>query len=336
MKTKSPSRGTLRLTSRSQPLAAANGFPQIATMTTSLRNQRIVVTGATGLVGSRLCRELEQAGAKPIRAVRRPSRSSTELSWNPETGEIEPAKLEGVDAVVHLAGENIAGRRWSAAFKQKIRDSRIKGTGLIAGALARASSRPRTFVCASAIGYYGDRGDEQLTESSSPGSDFLADVCREWEAACEPARAAGIRTVNARIGVILSPEGGALKKMLPPFRMGLGGVMGNGRQYMSWVTLDDVTAALQYALAEPALAGPVNLTAPGATTNHEFTKTLGRVLGRPTIFPMPAFAAKFLFGEMAEALLLASTRVLPQALVAAGYQFRQPGLEGALRHLLSS
>lgn len=296
---------------------------------------QVVVTGATGLVGTRLVAELERGGAQVIRAVRRPVKNAArELSWDPETGQIDAARLEGVDAVVHLAGENIAGRRWSEAFKREIRDSRVKGTRLIGEAIAGLRAKPQAMVCASAIGYYGDRGDEVLGESAAPGNDFLAQVCREWEAACQPARDAGVRVVNTRIGVILSPDGGALKKMLTPFKLGVGGKIGDGRQYMSWVALDDVVGAIQFVLAKPQAAGAVNLVAPRAVTNAEFTKTLGRVLSRPTIFPMPAFAARLAFGEMADALLLSSTRVLPQALTAAGYPFRQPELEPALRHLL--
>jgi uncharacterized protein (TIGR01777 family) len=236
--------------------------------------------------------------------------------------------------VVHLAGENVAGRRWSEAYKAKIRDSRRVGTRLVSEAIARAAAKPRALVCASAIGYYGNRGDEVLSESSSPGDDFLAKVCQEWEAACQPARDAGVRVANARIGVVLSPEGGALKKMLTPFRLGVGGVIGDGEQFMSWTAIDDITGALMFLLASPSLAGPVNLTAPYPVTNREFTRTLGRVLKRPTIFPMPAFAARLAFGEMADALLLSSTRVAPQALEGAGFKFRYPELEPALVHLL--
>ena len=300
----------------------------------SFRNQRIVVTGATGLVGRRLCAELTAAGAKVIRAVRRPTQSADELYYNGETQQIEAEKLAGVDAVVHLAGENIAAQRWTAAFKQKIRDSRLQGTRLLAKTIADSDKPPKTFVCASAIGYYGDRGEELLTESSPPGKDYLADVCREWEAACQPARDAGVRTVNLRIGVILSPDGGALKKMLTPFKLAAGGVIGSGAQFMSWIALDDVVGAMEYALLHEKLSGPVNATVPRPATNREFTKTLGRVLHRPTIFPMPAFAARLAFGEMADALLLASTRVEPQALADAGFRFQFPDLEAALRHLL--
>lgn len=303
-------------------------------MTGSFQQQRIIVTGATGLVGSALYRELEQQGATVVRAVRRDAKGDGELAWNPVTGQIEAAKFEGASAVVHLAGENIAGARWTPAFKWKIRESRVKGTTLVAGAIAGARAKPQAFVCASAIGYYGNRGNDVMTESSAPGEDYLAEVCSEWEAACAPARRAGVRTANMRIGVILSSDGGALKKMLTPFKLGFGGVIGNGRQWMSWIAIDDVVGAIVHALANPQLAGPINAVAPNPATNRDFTKTLGRVLGVPTFFPMPAFAAKLAFGEMADALLLASTRVAPQALATAGYQFRHPELEAALRNLL--
>jgi uncharacterized protein (TIGR01777 family) len=303
-------------------------------MTSGLTGQRIVITGASGLVGRRLADELQQAGAQVIRAVRRPTNSANETYWNPQADEIELTKLEAADAVVHLAGENISAHRWSESFKQRIRDSRVKGTRLISETLARLTNKPRTFICASAIGYYGDRGDETLTESSPPASDFLAQVCREWEAACQAARDAGIRVVNLRIGVILSADGGALAKMLMPFKLGLGGKIGSGNQYMSWVALDDVVGAIKFALTHDSLSGSVNVVSPHPSTNAEFTKTLGRVLYRPTLLPMPAFAARVAFGEMADSLLLSSTRVSPQALTQAGYSFQYPKLDAALRRLV--
>lgn len=272
-------------------------------------------------------------------AVRRPVKDpANEIHWDPETGELDAARLADVDAVVHLAGENIAGGRWTESFKQKIRDSRIKGTRLVSDTIANAAKSPaagpRTFVCASAIGYYGDRGDEVLNESSPPANDFLGQVCQQWEAACQPACEAGVRTVNVRIGVVLSTEGGALKQMLTPFKLGVGGKAGSGRQYMSWVAIDDVALAIAFILANSNVNGPVNLTSPQPVANAEFAKTLGRVLKRPAFIPTPAVALRAAFGEMADALLLSSTRVVPQALTAAGYQFRYPELEPALRHLL--
>jgi uncharacterized protein (TIGR01777 family) len=300
-----------------------------------LVGQRILVTGASGLVGRRLCAELEGAGAKALRAVRGAVQDPAhEVAWDPQRQTIDAARLEGIDGVVHLAGENIAGGRWTESFKRKIRDSRVNGTRLISETIARLSTKPKALVCASAIGYYGDRGDETLSESATPGNDFLAGVCQEWEQASQPARDAGIRVVNVRIGVVLSRDGGALKKMLMPFKLGVGGRVGSGRQYMSWVAIDDVAGAIVFALANSHVEGSLNLAAPRPVTNYEFTKTLGRVLRRPTVAPMAAFGARLAFGEMADALLLSSTRVTPQRLQAAGYQFRHAELEGALRHLL--
>jgi uncharacterized protein len=235
---------------------------------------------------------------------------------------------------VHLAGENIA-ERWTAAKKVRIRDSRVKGTQVLCEALAHLASPPKVLVSASAIGYYGDRGEEILTEESAPGTAFLSEVCRAWEAAADPARQKGIRVVHARFGVVLSTAGGALAKMLPPFRLGLGGVLGSGRQYLSWIALDDAVGAIQHAIVTDALQGPTNTVAPRAVTNQEFTKTLGAVLGRPTAVPFPAFAARLMFGEMADELLLASARVQPVKLAASRYGYRYPELEGALRHLLA-
>lgn len=301
-----------------------------------MTNRKVIVTGASGLVGTPLCENLARSGWQIVKAVRRtPKTDGSEVFWDPDAGKIDAAGFEGATAVVHLAGENIADRRWTDAFKQKIRQSRTRGTLLISETLARLGAKPQTFVCASAIGYYGDRGEEVLTESSAPGGDFLAQVCTEWEAACQPARDAGIRTVNGRIGVVLSPKGGALAKMLTPFRLGVGGKLGSGRQYMSWIALDDLARALQFLVETPSVSGPVNLVSPEPATNADFTRTLGRVLRRPTIFPVPAFAAKIAFGEMADALLLASTRVTPAALQGAGFRFDLAGLEPALRRLLN-
>ena len=295
----------------------------------------ILVTGASGLVGARLCSHLEGAGYNILRAVRRPARSDRELTWIPERGEVDQSKLVSVYGVVHLAGANIAGQRWSEHYKQEILESRVKGTQLISNAIASLPDVPRVFVCASAIGYYGDRGDETLTENSPPGEGFLPKVCTAWEEACQPARDAGVRTVNARIGVVLSSDGGALRSMLLPFKLGLGGIIGNGRQYFSWIAIDDVVGALRFALETEALSGPVNLVSPNPTTNRQFTKTLGQVLKRPTILPLPAFAARLAFGEMADELLLTSNRVLPRRLQDEGYSFRFVDLAPALRHVLS-
>ena len=243
-----------------------------------------------------------------------------------------PLDLEGIDAAVHLAGENIASSRWTPAQKAKIRESRVAGTRLLAETLSKLKTPPKTLVCASAIGFYGDRSDQRLNEDSPPGTGFLADTCREWEAAAKPAADRGIRVVHLRTGVVLASQGGALAKMLTPFRLGIAGIIGSGQQYMSWISLDDLVAVISFALLKETLRGPVNAVAPNPVTNHEFTKTLGRVLRRPTVFPMPAFAARLAFGEMADGLLLASTRVEPKRLMDAGFRFRFPALDAALIH----
>jgi uncharacterized protein len=296
----------------------------------------ILVTGASGLIGSALVSSLTAAGYSVTRLVRRPPQSGEKaVRWDPLTGFIDASALEGLDGVVHLAGESI-DERWTAAKKVSIRDSRVKGTEVLCEALAQLASPPKVLVSASAIGYYGDRGEEILREESAPGSGFLVEVCRAWEAATEPARQAGLRTVQLRFGVVLSPAGGALAKILPPFRLGLGGVLGSGRQYMSWIALDDAIGAIQQAIVTDNLQGPTNAVAPEAVTNQEFTHTLGKILRRPTVVPLPAFAARLMFGEMADALLLASARVQPAKLLAVGYRFRYPTLAEALRHLLAT
>lgn len=295
----------------------------------------IAVTGSTGLVGRALVPALEADGhlVRPI--VRRaPRTEKNEIGWDPAAGKIDAAELATVDAVVHLAGENIAAQRWTPAFKQRFLDSRVGGTNLLGQTLAGLATKPATLISASAIGYYGSRGDDPVDESAPSGKGFLADVCKQWEAATKPARDAGIRVVNVRIGFVLAREGGGLAKMLTPFSLGLGGVIASGRQYMSWIAIDDMIRVIQFTLSTTALAGPVNATAPGAVTNREFTKTLGRELGRPTLFPMPAFAARLAFGEMAEDLLIGGVRVVPDALTAARFNFTYPDLESALRHIL--
>jgi hypothetical protein len=292
---------------------------------------RILVSGSTGLVGSSLLPALAAGGdhAVPLRR----GGGGPGPAWDPAAGRIDSAALEGFDGVVHLAGENIASR-WTAAKKTRIRDSRVHGTRLLSEALAKLTRPPKSLVCASAIGYYGSRGEEILTEESAPGDEFLARVCREWEAAAEPAVRKGIRVAHLRFGVILSAAGGALAKMLPPFRMGAGGILGDGSHYMSWISITDAVGAIRHALSRDDLRGPANAVAPRAVTNSEFTKTLGRVLGRPTILPMPAFAARLVFGEMADAILLSSARVEPRRLAQTGYRFHHEQLEPALRELL--
>ncbi len=295
---------------------------------------KLIVTGSSGLVGSALLPALSESGHEVTRLVRDPSATGSVIQWDPALENIDRAHLEGFDGVVHLAGESIASGRWTKAKKQRIRDSRVKGTRLLAKALANLEKPPKVLVCASAVGYYGDRGDEVLDEQSPAGNSFLADVCKEWEEAAAAARDKGIRVVHLRIGIVLSRDGGALQKMLLPFKIGAGGVVGNGSQYWSWIALDDVVGAIQHALTDDSLSGPVNCVAPDPPTNREFTKALGRVLNRPTVLPVPAFGARLLLGEMGTELLLASTRVVPKKLQAAGYPFRHAGLEDALRHAL--
>lgn len=298
------------------------------------RPMHILVSGSHGLIGSALVPFLTTGGHQVTRLSRSANAAASTLQWDPEAGRLPTPALDGLDAVVHLAGENIASGRWTAEKKARIHDSRVNGTRLLCEALAQLAHPPQVLVSASAIGFYGDRGDTVVTESSRPGADFLAQVCREWEAATEPARARGIRVVNLRFGMVLSPAGGALAKMLTPFRLGAGGILGDGQQYVSWIALDDVVSVILHALTTEALQGPVNAVAPHPVTNRQFTKTLGHVLGRPTLFPMPAFAARAMFGEMADALLLASIRAEPGQLQTTGYAFGYPELEDALRHLL--
>ena len=303
---------------------------------TSSSSKTILVTGSTGLVGSALVAALEIEGHHVIRAVRRSVKNpEQEIYWNPAADEINLGKINSLDAVVHLAGANIAGRRWTKAYKQQLLDSRIQGTTLLSNAIAQLENKPAVFACASAIGYYGDRADEELTESSPSGNGFLPEVCLQWEQACHSARDAGIRVANMRFGVVLSPAGGALASMLLPFKLGAGGILGNGKQYFSWIALDDAVGAIQFVLANDSLSGPINLVTPIAVTNREFTKALGQALSRPTIFPMPTFAARLAFGEMADALLLASARVVPEKLTQTGFAYRYPQLLPALNHLLN-
>ena len=295
---------------------------------------KVAVGGASGLIGGALVPGLEAAGHEVLRLVRREPRAKGEVRWDPDRRTIDAAALEGVDAVVNLSGENIAERRWSEARKALLRASRLVPTRLLASTLADLARKPKVLVSASAMGAYGDRGDAWVSEKDAPGDDFLGRLSVEWEQAAAPAGAAGIRVVHPRIGIVLSPEGGALGKMLLPFKAGLGGVLGKGTQYMSWIAIDDVVSAFLHLVERDDLAGPVNVVAPEPVTNAVFTKTLGRVLGRPTVAPAPAFALRLAFGEMADAALLSSTRVKPERLLASGYRFRFPELEGALRHVL--
>ena len=296
---------------------------------------KVLVTGSHGLVGTALIKSLAADNHQVIRLVRQKSTDDATISWDPTKGVIDKQRLEGLDVVFHLAGESIASGRWTDEKKRKIRDSRVRGTELLAKSLAGLSQPPSSLISASAIGYYGDRGDEVLTEQSRAGSDFLAGVCVEWEQATEPASAAGIRVVLPRFGIILAKEGGALAKMLPPFRMGIGGRVGDGKQWMSWIALDDVVGGLRFVTENARVSGPVNFVAPNPVTNAQFTKALGHVLSRPTLFPVPAFGARLAFGEMADALLLSSQRVDPACLKNEHYPFKFPELDKALRHSLN-
>ena len=296
---------------------------------------RVAISGASGLIGSALTPALTAAGHE-VRPLVRPGRTrpGRAIAWDPEVGSLDLGALDGIDAVVHLAGESIASR-WTDERKRRIRESRVKGTRLVAEGVARLAKTPSVLVSASGVGIYGPRGAEPLDETAASGTGFLADVCRAWEAAADPARAAGIRVVHPRFGMVLSEKGGALAKLLTPFRLGVAGTVGRGDQYMSWISLDDAIGVLQRALETSELSGPVNTVAPIPVTNREFTRTLGGVLSRPTVLPMPAFAAGLVFGEMAQELLLSGQRVVPARLGAIGFRFRHPDLTAALRSILA-
>ena len=297
-------------------------------------SEKILITGASGFVGTHLTQFLLQKGYK-VKVMIRSSNKTREdqIYWNPDQDEIDTNSLEGLDYVVHLAGENIAGR-WTADKKARIENSRVKGTKLLSDSLAKLKNPPKVLIAASAIGIYGNRGDEILTEDSSSGSGFLADVGVKWEEATKLAEEAGIRVCNVRIGLVLGMDGGALEKMIIPFRLGLGGKIGDGRQYWSWIAIDDLISIIYSLLNNENLSGPVNAVAPNAVTNSEFTSIIGKVLKRPTIIPLPAFAAKGLLGEMADETMLSSTRVLPQKLLDSGYEFKYTQLEDALTEIL--
>jgi uncharacterized protein (TIGR01777 family) len=298
---------------------------------------KILVTGSSGLVGSRLVPFLEGKGHSVVKLVRKQyDLQPNEIGWDPAKGVVNPSLLEGLEAVIHLAGENISTGRWNKERKKTILTSRELGTLILCRALSSLEDPPKVLICASAIGYYGNRGDEVLTEESSPGEGFLADVCGRWEKATEPALKKGIRVVNLRLGVVLSPEGGALKKMLTPFKLGLGGVLGSGKQYVSWIALDDLLKMIQDILCKDSLSGPVNAVSPTPVTNGELTKTLGEILHRPTFMWVPEFAVRLAFGEMGDELLLNSDRVIPKKMMDAGFEFSYPSLKDALKHLLSS
>jgi len=295
---------------------------------------KIVVSGASGLIGTQLVAKLSTSGHEVVRLVRR-SPKAGEIQWNPKSGSLDASALEGVDAVIHLSGAGIGDKRWSDGYRKEILDSRTDTTALLAKTIASLSRKPSVFLSGSAIGIYGARNDEQLTEVSTHGTGFLAEVCEQWEAAAKPAVDAGIRTVYLRTGIVLSPKGGALKKLLPLFKLGVGGKFGNGKQWQSWISIDDEIGAIEYLLTAN-VSGAVNLTAPNPVTNAEFTKVLASVLKRPAIVPVPTFAPKILLGgELADALLFTGQRVIPAALNASGYSFKHTTLESALRSLLS-
>jgi uncharacterized protein len=293
----------------------------------------ILISGATGLIGSELSSFLSRDKHRIIRLVRRANAGANEVSWDPDKGILDPQSLERLDAVVHLAGENIASGRWTEKKKQRIRESRINGTRLLALSLSRLFDPPKVLVSISAVGYYGDRGNELLNEESNAGSGFLPDLCRQWEAAAETATIRGIRVVVPRVGMVLSSSGGAMERMLPIYRLRLGGRIGSGKQYMSWIALPDLVGIICYAIQTPSLRGPVNAVSPNPVTNIDFSHALGRALSKPAPFALPAFAARLAFGEMANEALLASARVAPARLIQSGYQFQFPELDGALRHL---
>ena len=295
---------------------------------------RIVVSGASGFIGRGVSATLRREGHEVVALTRGPARPGA-IHWDPPAGVLDPAALEGFDAVVHLAGENAGAARWTSAKKASIRSSRTVGTTLLAGTIARLARRPTTLVSASGINVYGSPGDTLVDEESPLGDGFLAGVCHEWEAATAPASAAAVRVVILRIGMVLAPNGGGLGRLLPLFRLGLGGPTGSGRQWMSWVTRDDVAAAVSHAVGQRGLAGVVNLVSPNPVRNRDFVKTLGRVLHRPALLPAPAFALRLVLGEMADDLLLASIRVSPAALARSGFGFRDPDLEPALRRMLA-
>lgn len=293
---------------------------------------RVALTGGTGLIGRQLGAFLSTGGHQVHQITRRPRPQSLDIGWDPARGRLDAADLEGLDAVIHLAGEPIAGR-WTRAHKTRILRSRVQGTLLLSQALASLKNPPRVLVSSSAIGYYGDRGEELLPETSPSGTGFLAEVCRGWEAATSPAREAGIRVVQIRTGLVLTPEGGALAPMLLPFSLGFGGPVGSGRQFWSWIGSEDLLGVYHHALFREDLQGPINAVA-GACPNAQFVRTLGRVLGRPTLLPMPAPVVRLVLGEMGEELLLAGARVVPERLLESGFQFRHTDLESALRQVL--
>lgn len=294
----------------------------------------MLITGASGLIGKALQASMAGSDDDLLLASRKAGDNDDRIQWTVEEGFTETDRLEGLNAVIHLAGENISGLRWTDEKKKAIRDSRVIGTRNVVEAISKLKVKPKVLVTSSAIGYYGERGDEEVTESSMPGDDFLAEVAKAWETESRRAEDAGVRTVLLRTGIVLSKDGGALGTMLLPFKLGVGGVIGSGRQWMSWISIDDHVRVIRHVIENESIRGAVNSVAPGPVTNEQFTKILGEVLYRPTILPLPSFAVSMLFGEMGDALLLSSTRVVPKRLLDSGFEFKYPDLKSALEHIL--
>ena len=295
---------------------------------------KILITGASGLIGKALQNSFAEKGHDLLLAGRSEPRAANQIQWTIESGFADPRRLEGIDAFIHLAGENISALRWTDEKKRAIRDSRVVGTRSVVDAIGNLKQKPKVFIAGSATGYYGDRGDEVMTENDGPGDTFLSEVCKAWEAESRRAEDLGVRSVLLRTGIVLSKDGGALAEMLTPFKLGVGGVVGSGRQWMSWISLEDVVGAINFALENDELSGPINIVAPNPVTNKEFTRTLGEVIHRPTILPLPQFAVKLAFGEMGDALLLDSTRVAPERLTNSGFKFKFEKLKLAVQNAL--
>lgn len=296
---------------------------------------KVLITGATGLIGHALQRSFAEKGYKMLLTTREAADDEMHIQWSAEEGFADTEKLEGIDAVVHLAGESISALRWTDEKKKAIRDSRVLGTRNVVDAVSKLQSKPKVLVATSAVGFYGERGDEEVNESSGAGDNFLADVCKAWESESRRAEDAGIRTVLLRTGIVLSKEGGVLATMLLPFKLGLGGVVGSGKQWISWISLEDHVAVINYAIENETLRGAVNSASPNPVTNEEFTKTLGDVLYRPTFIPLPEFAVSMLLGEMGDELLLTSTKAMPKRLEDTKFEFKYPDLKAALERALS-
>jgi uncharacterized protein (TIGR01777 family) len=319
------------------PLQSKLEALDMAFVTENPTRQRVLLSGGSGMLGSAIAKALHSNGVSILRMVRRPSYADHEMQWNPSTGEIEdPGKLEGLTAAIHLSGANVASRRWSPSFKREMTQSRVQTTQFLSNALAGLNHPPSVLVAASAVGFYGDRGEEILDEDSPPGRGYFPDLCVAWESATHAAEQAGIRVVHLRFGMVIGPDGGALARLAPLFRLGLGGRLGNGRQWMSWVSEADAVAAALLALQNPQLSGPLNTVAPNPVTNTDFTQTLGHAVHRPAILPAPAFALRLAFGEMADEALLASTRAIPRRLAQSGFVFQHPTLAEAFHAALPS